>query len=421
MSTTTTTITKTDNLELRQVSFRRGHTTAFENNHNKNINNDSNESIQHRHGHSFQEGEGPEGEDYEIGDIYYNDNDPLLLKTSKKTEDDLKLLKQKGSSKKVRQFYRDQNDLIDSILSPLTPINDDEQEKQLLKLKIAIYGSVLANILLFGLQLVAAITSGSLSIFATMADAFMDLLSSMVLMGAAKLATKVDVTKYPAGRARTETVGIIVFSCLMGCLALFLIIESAQKLGSSGGEPNLNGLSIAMVATALGVKLILFVYCVTLSQHQTAKVLAQDHQNDLMVNSLGLITGIVGTKIASWVDPVGCIIIALIILQSWIRTLWENVQLVVGKSASVGFLQRVTYIALTHPGVVQVDTCIAYYSGNNLLVEVDIVLPPDMPLLESHDIGESLQMKLEDLPNVERAFVHVDYETSHKPEHQKSK
>lgn len=79
-----------------------------------------------------------------------------------------------------------------------------------------------------------------------------------------------------------------------------------------------------MVATALGMKLILFIYCVTLSQHQTAKVLAQDHQNDLMVNSLGLITGIVGTKIASWVDPVGCIIIALIILQSWIRTLWGN-------------------------------------------------------------------------------------------------
>ncbi|CAO3648773.1 unnamed protein product [Cunninghamella echinulata] len=345
-TTTTTTIAKTDNLELRQVSFRRGHTTAFENNHNKNINNNSNESIQHRHGHSYQEGEGAEGEDYEIGDIYYNDNDPLLLKTSKKTEDDLKLLKKKGSSKKVRQFYRDQNDLIDSILSPLTPINEDEQEKQLLKLKIAIYGSVLANILLFGLQLVAAITSGSLSIFATMADASMDLLSSMVLMGAARLATKVDVTKYPAGRARTETVGIIVFSCLMGCLALFLIIESAQKLGSGGSEPNLSGLSIAMVATALGVKLILFLYCVTLSQHQTAKVLAQDHQNDLMVNSLGLITGIVGTKIASWVDPVGCIIIALIILQSWIRTLWENIQLVVGKSASVGFLQRVTYIGI---------------------------------------------------------------------------
>ena len=40
------------------------------------------------------------------------------------------------------------------------------------------------------------------------------------------------------------------------------------------------------------------------------------------------------------------------------------------------------------------------------------------PLWESHDIGEDLQNKLETLPNVERAFVHVDYESEHKPEHQ---
>jgi hypothetical protein len=43
----------------------------------------------------------------------------------------------------------------------------------------------------------------------------------------------------------------------------------------------------------------------------------------------------------------------------------------------------------------------------------------ETPLWESHDIGESLQIKLEKLVNVERAFVHVDYETSHKPEHHK--
>ncbi|SAL99513.1 hypothetical protein [Absidia glauca] len=171
-----------------------------------------------------------------------------------------------------------------------------------------------------------------------------------------------------------------------------------------------------MVATALVVKLVLYLYCVTLSHHSSAKVLAQDHRNDLLVNGLGLVTGTIGTKLAGWVDPLGCIIIALIILTSWVSTLIENIQLIVGKSADVGFLQRVTYIALTHPGVCQVDTCRAYFAGNNLFVEVDIVLPPEMPLSESHDIGEALQIKLESLPNVERAFVHADYETSHKPE-----
>jgi divalent metal cation (Fe/Co/Zn/Cd) transporter len=50
--------------------------------------------------------------------------------------------------------------------------------------------------------------------------------------------------------------------------------------------------------------------------------LAQDHRNDLLVNSLGLTTGIIGSRVANWVDPVGSIIIALIILRSWVSTMF---------------------------------------------------------------------------------------------------
>lgn len=63
----------------------------------------------------------------------------------------------------------------------------------------------------------------------------------------------------------------------------------------------------------------------------------------------------------------------------------------------------------------QVDTVRAFHFGCNFLVEVDIVLPSNMPLREAHDIGESLQHRLESLADVERAFVHLDYESTHHP------
>ena len=43
-------------------------------------------------------------------------------------------------------------------------------------------------------------------------------------------------------------------------------------------------------------------------------------------------------------------------------------------------------------------------------MEVDIVMDADTPLHVSHDVSELLQNKLEALPHVERAFVHVDYD-----------
>lgn len=37
------------------------------------------------------------------------------------------------------------------------------------------------------------------------------------------------------------------------------------------------------------------------------------------------------------------------------------------------------------------------------------------PLWKAHDISQQLQDKIEVLPNVGRAFVHVDHETTHIP------
>jgi len=68
------------------------------------------------------------------------------------------------------------------------------------------------------------------------------------------------------------------------------------------------------------------------------------------------------------------------------------------------------------PKILKVDTCRAFHVGTGTYVELDIVLSEVMPLRESHDIAESLQKKLELVEGVERAFVHADYEYTHKPD-----
>ncbi|KAM7272038.1 hypothetical protein ACFE04_031252 [Oxalis oulophora] len=90
----------------------------------------------------------------------------------------------------------------------------------------------------------------------------------------------------------------------------------------------------------------------------------------------------------------------------------------VGQSAPPQVLQKLTYLVLRHhPQIKRVDTVRAYTFGVLYFVEVDIELPEDLPLKEAHAIGESLQIKIEELPEVERAFVHLDFECDHKPEH----
>ncbi|ORX97898.1 cation efflux protein [Basidiobolus meristosporus CBS 931.73] len=326
----------------------------------------------------------------------------------------------KSKGKGVYSFYEQQNEIIDSLLSPVKN-GDEDDDTERLKVKIAVYGSFCANLSLFGLQLYAAISSHSLSILATMAESFMDVLSSAVLVYAARAIANSNLLKYPVGKARLETVGVIIFSALMGTLSLGLMIEGIRALISHDHSPELKTGGIICIAIALAVKSVLFIYCRALKDSPSAQACAQDHQNDVLVNTFGLIAAILGTRIAWWVDAAGALSIALLIMKSWTTTAYENIELLVGKSADPNFLKKITYIALTHhPKVLQVDTCRAYYAGSNMFVEVDIVMAPDTLLIESHEIGESLQTKLESLPEVERAFVHVDHESDHSPEHQKA-
>lgn len=63
----------------------------------------------------------------------------------------------------------------------------------------------------------------------------MDLVSSTVMLITSRVAATPSQIKYPVGRTRVETIGIILFCSLMSTVAVQLLVESARKL-AGGGE-----------------------------------------------------------------------------------------------------------------------------------------------------------------------------------------
>lgn len=333
--------------------------------------------------------------------------------------------RKKVQFRRVAGFYNRQNETIERLLKSVeehVAIAKKQEGDDELKIKIAIWGSFLANIVLCGLQLYGAITSGSLSLFTTMADAIFDPMSNVTLIISNRAVKRVDPRRFPSGKARLETVGNIVFCFLMTSVSLILIAFSAKELATREGENGTNTFhlpSVIAVACAFTTKLVLFLYTWTLKdKYSQVNILWQDHRNDLLVNGFGILTSVGGAKLAWWIDPMGAIIISLIVSANWLRTAFEEFLLLVGVVASVEMQQLITYVCCTHsPAIKQIDTVRVYHSGPRLIAEVDVVMDPDETLRETHDVAEELQIKLESLPDIERAYVHVDFETTHKPEH----
>lgn len=326
---------------------------------------------------------------------------------------------------KVAGFYESQNSQIERLLKPVHEhVREarDTHESTKLKYLIAVYGSFAANIILSGLQLYGAISSGSLSLFTTMADSIFDPLSNVTLIVCNKAVAKVDPRKFPAGRARIENAGNIVFAFLMISVSFILIAFSIQDLAQHAGQDDTKSFhlpSVIAVAVAFTTKLCLFLYCWGIKhEYSQVRILWEDHRNDLFINGFGILTSVGGSKLRWWIDPMGAIILSVLISCLWFHTAYEEFQLLIGKTADTETLQLITYVSMTHSDAVkQIDTVRAWHSGPRLVVEVDIVMDPEESLRVSHDVAEELQMKLESLPDVERAYVHVDFETTHKPEH----
>ena len=162
------------------------------------------------------------------------------------------------------------------------------------------------------------------------------------------------------------------------------------------------------------MKGLMFVYCFLLRRYPAARIFMYDHRNDIAVNVFGLVMSIVGERYLWWLDPMGAMCIGLLILVSWILTAFEHVWLLVGKGAPKEFVGKVIYMTMTHDQRIRkVDTCRAYHAGQQYYVEVDVIMDEDAPLKVTHDVSQTLQRKIEGLADVERAFVHVDYDDEH--------
>ncbi|CAI9106810.1 OLC1v1006036C1 [Oldenlandia corymbosa var. corymbosa] len=334
------------------------------------------------------------------------------------------LSKVSGLTKGEKEYYERQFSTlksfeeVDAIME--TDSLDEEDLEEQAKQERAMTISNYANVFLLALKIFATVESGSLAIAASTLDSLLDLMAGGILWLTHLSMKSINIYKYPIGKLRVQPVGIIIFAAVMATLGFQVLVQAVEQLVQNKPSDHLSSSQLvwlySIMITATVVKLALWIYCKS-SRNEIVRAYAKDHYFDVVTNIVGLIAAVLGDKFFWWIDPSGAIVLAVYTITNWSGTVLENAVSLVGQSAPPEMLQKLTYLALRHPQVKRIDTVRAYTFGVLYFVEVDIELPEDLPLKEAHTIGETLQIKIEKLPEVERAFVHLDFECEHKPEH----
>jgi len=339
--------------------------------------------------------------------------------------------KHKGkNSHALQKYYDKQKDLIDQfakideMLDCIQKGEDysfNELDSQSFRARMAIKVSFAVNVMLLIIKAVTLFRTGSLAVLTSLVDSMLDLLSGSVLFISNRAISKVNLLDYPTGMERLEPLSVIIFAIITACSSVEIIKEAVSNLVSSeSSNISMDWVDISLLATIVILKFILWLWCRNIHESESVQALAQDHSNDILFNIVTTIIAIISSKTVSYIDPIGAILLSIYIIYNWIQTALHYIKMMTGTTASPDEIQKLTYLACRFDKkVVKVDTVRAYHVGVKLFVEVDIVLDKDVPLVEAHDVGECLQELIERFPEVERAFVHLDYDYLHHIEHNK--
>ena len=317
--------------------------------------------------------------------------------------------------------------------------------------RLALELSLYLNLFITAVKFVAYIRTMSLSVLAALLDSVLDVVSQVVLNYTEKHSSlQRSSAFYPAGASRLEPIGVLTCAALMGMASFEVLKESFTTLIYQ--DVTMQDLSIpqeifsfwSMIAVVV-IKLLLLALCQKASYRRTTvwgqnsstpsnkaalqladptlEALSQDHYNDVLSNGVAAVALILSLYSPNlwFLDPFGAIFISLYIIYSWYHTGKEQIEQLTGKSAPDDFIDELLELAEHFDERMLVDTCRAYHFGPKFLVELEVVLPKHTLLVESHDLGMELQYEIEGREEVERCFVHIDYETRDYDEHVVSK
>ena len=286
---------------------------------------------------------------------------------------------------------------------------------------ILLYSSVLLNAAILAAAIwVYALTSSQL-VLAQAADSFLDVGANLVIAYAARVARRPADRDHLYGHQRAEPIGALIVAVIT-CVVAIQVFASAIISLSTQSYPEADVTIAAILGSKGGLKMvlivaILFVTSFRPSENLALNALFVDTRNDI-VASIASLGGFALTKAGyGWGDGMFAILVSIYVFYNGADLGKENLIYIMGGAPTKDVMDELKDIAGEVEGVHSVGRIRSQFMGQELQVDVCIVVPSNIMTGEAHDLSVSVQRALEADERVSVAFVHVDTEETAERRH----
>jgi len=266
------------------------------------------------------------------------------------------------------------------------------------------------NILLASSKAIIAYLSGSVALFADAANSISDVIYSIMMVWGLYVSQQPADHSHPQGHSRFEPiVGMLVTFSMT--FAGFQAAKAAISRISEGAISIDPGLPTLVLLFSAAVKLGMFFYIRNLARilnSPTLRSASKDNLSDVATSGAAFLGAGLSSYIHPLLDPIAGLLVSAWIFKNAFEAGRENLGYLTGAGTTNEQCQEFVDVARSVEGVQDVHHLMAEYVGPQLVLDMHINVNGDLTLNESHAIVDRVIEALEALPDVDRAYVHVE-------------
>ena len=290
-------------------------------------------------------------------------------------------------------------------------IRDYEPKSELSRqFRHALVITLAGNVLLAIVKSIAARMSGSSAIYADAINSISDVLYSILLVIGLWLSQQPPDITHPQGHSRFEPFAALIVTISMAVAGAEAFRSSVARFMEGGASIALDWPSLALIF-GIVIKVFMFNSVSKIGKKIASpgiSAAARDNLSDVFTTIAAFI-GILGSNfLTPLLDPLAGLFVAIWIFKNVWTTAKENMRYLTGAGADEELRQKLVDAVQEIEGVENIHHIITDYAGPKLVVEMHINADGEISLNESHAICDKATTALETLPEVDRAYVHVE-------------
>lgn len=256
--------------------------------------------------------------------------------------------------------------------------------------------SIVINIVLFAIKLIAGLSVNSISLIADAVHTLADSTTSMVVIIGFKMARKPPDKKHPFGHGRMEPVATLIVSVLLFIAGVELLQKSVHNIINPQTVTASTNIILIITGTIF-IKELLARFSFELGDIIDSKTLKADalhHRSDVIATALVVVALIASRFGYNSIDGIMGVFVALIIFYSAYEIGKETLDPLLGEAPSKETLREIQKLAMAHSGVSGVHDIIFHRYGRTSIISLHIEVSDKESAFKLHELAEAVEEEI---------------------------